>query len=79
LCVATKETKFFVTKLNILKTTTSYNEAERFASYHFTGGTQFSPIYSNTSVILEKDVPIDTEMVVITGYESEVILRNPIA
>lgn len=58
--------------------TLSYNQAERFASYHFTGGMQFSPTYSSTSIILEKDVSIDTEMVVISGEEAEVILRNPV-
>ncbi len=58
--------------------TLSYDQAERFASYHFTGGMQFSPTYSSKSIILEKDVTLDTEMVVIAGEESEVILRNPV-
>lgn len=58
--------------------TLSYDQAERFASYHFTGGMQFTPNYSTKSIILEKDVTLDTEMVVISGDEAEVILKNPV-
>ena len=58
--------------------TTSYDQAERFATYHFTGGKQFTPIYAKEGTILVSETTFD-EIAVFTGSsEKEVIMRNPV-
>jgi hypothetical protein len=58
--------------------TTSKKEAERFASYEFTGGKQFEPMYTDNPYVLEAEVSLDDVAVFVGGTESEVILKNPV-
>ena len=58
--------------------TTSKKEAERFAHHHFSGGMQFSPIYSQNPHLLESKITYDDIVIYIGGDENEVILRNPV-
>ena len=56
--------------------TTSLTEAERFSKYIFTGGKQFSPIYSKTQNVLVSEVSFDDIAIFIGGDESEVVMKG---
>lgn len=58
--------------------THSKEEAIRFAKHIFTGKKQFSPIYSEDPHIIETEVKYEDIKIFIGGYESEVILKNPV-
>ena len=60
--------------------TYSKKQAERFASYNFTGGMQLDPSYADNPHILESEINIDDIAVFIGNIqgESEIILKNPV-
>jgi len=58
--------------------TTSYEQAQRFSTYHFTGQQQFDPIYAEKGVILVSEASVDDVAVFTNSSEKEVIMKNPV-
>ena len=58
--------------------TLNKKEAERFAKYHFVTHAFEKPQESEKQRILKIEIPIEDIDIVIGGYESEVILKNPV-
>jgi hypothetical protein len=53
-------------------------QAVRFATYVFTGGQQFEPIYSKEGYILTTEITLDGVVVFVGMDEDEIILKNPV-
>jgi hypothetical protein len=72
------KSKYMERKTGYSAWTTSKNQAERFAKYHFTGGYQAKPIHSDISYLLEAEISFSDIKVYIGGDEKEIILKNPV-
>lgn len=53
-------------------------QAVRFATYHFTGGMQFRPIYSEEGYVLTTEITLGDVVVFVGMDESEIILKNSV-